>query len=239
MTEEDFLNSIYEQIPKNLSPLSIVMSCYIELGKRSNYMAEYFIAGENGDDYTQYNIYHSKKFIFENEKNIVICTSLCRQLQELLNRFNISSEIVIDKRNTFALQDGLPHVFTIVHLPEYSFKIDLTKDLYRIHLGNKLRHFGSNPVDESNPYKTFSQAELYDILKELNYLNSKGDYSNEAWIALRNTISSYGDIDPKEKLEFILREPLRFSVFSNLGPVERFHFYSSLFNNMPEQTWTN
>ena len=236
MDKYDFLNSIYKKISKhNYSPINNIMACYVALGKNTNYMSEYFY----GDDYTQYNIYYNDNFIFENGKNIAICTSICKQLEYLLNKFNISSKIEIDTRDAFALQDGVPHVYTIVNLPEYSFKLDLTKDLYRIILGNRLRHFGSNSVNTENPYKTFSQSELYNIHKEIGYLNPKGKYSNEHWVHMHNVLNNYKDIDPKEKLEFILREPMRFPAFLNLGPVERAAFYTSLFKNMPEQTWTD
>ena len=214
------------------------MSCYITLGKSTNYNAEYFFAGEKCDDYTQYNIYHSKKFVFENGRNIAICTTIAKQLQSLLERFSISSTIEVDKRDTFALQEGIPHVFSVIHLPEYSFKIDLTKDLYRVQLGNVVRHFGSNPCsNKETPYKTFSLKELYPIAQEIGYLNEKNAYTNEAWIALRRTIDDSKDIEPKAKLEFLLRTPLRFSCFSLLGPIERLSFTNALLKNLAEQDW--
>lgn len=231
LNESDFLDSVYSQVPKTLNnEIETALAAYIALGKRTNYMSEFFF----NDEYDRYYIYINDQFKFEGHKNIAICTGLSRQYNTLLSMLGIESEIVVDPRDDYISSSSTPHVYPVLHLKNgRNLKVDLTKDLYRVNLGNILRHFGSNPVDKDNPYLTFNSQEMYQMCNNVGYLNSNKAYMNKIWSNLNSFVRmTDSEISLKDSLEFVLTLPLKYDVFSNLGPVERVCFYNAFFSNM-------
>ena len=224
------LDDFILQMPIGLdSILKKARQMYLELGKRSFYdrRIEYMMFGEEADLY----IYNSKSY--ENP-NIVVCTTLIKQYEELLNKLGIKTNIITERSGHSYLEFG--DEYGVSHIA------DLTRDLKNIQFNCSTSHFARSTVDSST---------LRKIDIELNYITENKGYSNEYWHLLKDKLDS-SNFSARRKLEITVQSMQEFGDLSKLGESELFsmyqkfvrycmgkqnniHFYTTKKSNYPEE----
>lgn len=172
---EDFIKCIPESLSGNIP---VARHLYLELGKRSFYDPEY-----------KYNIFGEEELEYINKPysnpNIIICTTLVKQYNRLLNMANIPNNISADVSghyfNVFEDEEGQEH------------ETDITQDLKNIQFGCKTNYFGINSI---------SQEDLRELDKVLGYIPEGRGYSDEYWYIIRDAISNER-LTAQQRLELI------------------------------------
>ena len=197
------LDDFITQMPKTLdSVLKKARYMYLELGKRSFYdrKIEHMMFGEE----EQFLIYSHKNY---ETPNIIICTTLIQQYQELLNKLGIVTRIIIDSSGhsylEFEDEQGV------------SYKTDLTRDLKNIQFNCSTSYFARENIDSSI---------LRKIDLELNYITEHKGYSNEYWHILKDRLNSR-DLSDRQRLEIVLNSMQEFGDLTKLGQSELFSMY--------------
>ena len=196
---EDFIT----QMPKELdSIIKQARYLYLELGKRSFYdrKIEYMMFG----DEDQYAIYSSKEYA---TPNIIVCTTLTKQYQRLLNSLDINTKIIKDdfkhSHLEFKDENGIIH------------NADLTNDLKNIQFNCRTSYFATNSINQDT---------LRKIDMELGYITPNRGYSNDYWHILREKIDG-NKMSNRKNLELILQSMKEFGDLSKLGESELFSMY--------------
>lgn len=214
MNNNDFLYDIYKSRTKGLIDDEMSRCLYILLGKRTIYNENFYY----GNSYEQANIYYAEPEIYtDNGTNIAICNVICKNYKKLMNMCDIKCEIETETSNNFFDNYNIYHQYNIVHTNDKKYKVDLTKDLYRIHCGLRPRHFTCNKGTIENPYTVFSEDALCEFDKKINYYNESYGYSNEILNNIENTAKK-GDFSIDEKLNFLFRNISKYINFKTMGP---------------------
>ena len=135
MKKQEFIQSIKEKLPNNLSELEIAKYIYIQLGKQKAFDEKYFF----GNSKTRKKIYklaEQNKIDSEqaSKNKKIICVSLSYLYRDILREFGINSVIA----------EEMEHKYPIIVLKNGKrIRADLQLDLYNIHTKSKTKYFGT------------------------------------------------------------------------------------------------
>ena len=190
------------QMPKELETITEkARYLYLELGKRSFYDTtyDYLMFGEEEQDIK----FRSKQYT---NPNIIVCTTVIKQLAELLTLAGIKSRICI--------RDS--HYFLVYYdEQEVEHMTDITYDLKNIQFGCRTTHFATS---------TISQEEIEKIDLKLRYITNQKGYSDDYWYLVKEAIQDER-LTEMQKLEIVLQNLRRFGNLNQLGERELFNLY--------------
>lgn len=196
----NYLEDFITQMPKELKTTTEKMRhLYLELGKRSFYDTSYdYIMFDEENSIFRYKLYQNP--------NIIICTTIIKQLAELAAMANIKARICIENSHYFLSyydEKGIEH------------KTDITYDLKNIQFGCKTTHFASQSISD-------------DVLKEidlkLGYITQERGYADEYWYLVKEAIQNE-NLTQKQQLDIVLNNLAKFGDLSKLGERELYNLY--------------
>lgn len=158
-------NKILIDMPNGLTQIEKARYIYIHLGKYFSYDEKY-ITTESEEE---------KKQIFDrNIEDIkddkVVCTSLSRIYEDMLNRVGIKSKTVLIPG------ERLGHAITELEIDEKKYFTDLTHDLMNIKTGLKTKEFMAGKMEDNHEYTTLSESELQSIDNKIGYTYKRNVY---------------------------------------------------------------
>lgn len=155
--QETFVDKIFKDMPPNLTQVEKARYIYIQLGKYFSYDEQYIISNSEKE----------KREIFDRDiedivNDKVVCTSLSRIYENLLNSIGINAKTRLVKG------ERLGHAYTEIELDGEKYKADLIHDLMHIKTGFKTKHF--MPIDEKNlSYSHIQEETLKEIDDKIGY----------------------------------------------------------------------
>lgn len=179
----DFLKSMPDNITTTIQKARYL---YLELGKRSFYDSNYKYAMFDEED--SYAIYSSKLY---SNPNIIICTTLAKQLVELYHISGIRAELIEKEGHNFVKfydEKGNEH------------EADLTNDLKNIQFGCRTQYFCTETVNKES---------IEEVDLEVGYITSSKSYTDDYWYAVRDIVQS-SNLSQKRKLEIVLENLQKF-----------------------------
>ena len=166
----DFIdyNRIIEEMPEGLTQIEKARYIYVQLGKYFSYDERYITSQSNEE----------KKEIFDrNMEDIVddkvVCTSLSKIYENLLNRVGIKAKTVLIP------EERLGHAFTELEIDGNKYFTGLIRDLMRIKTGFKTKEFMIDNPDrfgEDSEYTALSKEELKRIDDKIGYTYNRHVY---------------------------------------------------------------
>ena len=211
----DFEETI-KGMPKNLSKMEKARYLYIELGKYYCYDEKYFTSKTEEEKEAIINLKP------ENLKGKnVICTSLSRKFEEILNRAGVNAKYAMRENN-----GKLQHAFIEMEIDGELYCMDLIHDLMNIKAGFETKDFCTN--DGDGRYKALSKEEISKIDKKIGYKH-QGD---EEVKRLREKISSIHNFDGEKYDEDSIKKAIdivaRFSEKKDMQFLERKDYFFEL-----------
>ena len=158
-------NKIIENMPKGLTQIEKARYIYIQLGKIFSY-DERYITSESEEEKKQ--IFNKK--IEDVIDNKVVCTSLSKIYENMLNRVGIKSKTV------FLQGERLGHAITELEIDEKEYFTDLTHDLMNIKTGLKTNEFMIGKPENNQKYEIITEEELKKIDDKLEYTYKRNVY---------------------------------------------------------------
>ena len=162
--QENFVERILKDIPKDLTQVEKARFIYIQLGKYFSYDERYIISDSDEE----------KREIFDRDIDDIVndkavCTSLSRIYEYLLNRVGIEAKTRLVKG------ERLGHGYTEIEIDGEKYRADLIHDLMYIKTGFKTRHF--MPIDKKNPdYSYLPEENLKEIDNKIGYTYKRNVY---------------------------------------------------------------
>lgn len=159
---------IIEDMPKNLTQIEKARYIYIQLGKYFSY-DERYITSESDNEKRE--IFDRDIEDIENDK--VVCTSLSRIYENLLNRAGITSKTVLIPG------ERLGHAFTELEIDGKKYFTGLIRDLMNIKTGFKTNEFMIDNPDrfgDDSEYVVLSEEELKSIDDKIGYTYNRYVY---------------------------------------------------------------
>lgn len=201
----------------------IAMYIYLELGKMKSFDEKYLF----GDKKTKEKMRKLSKLkrhriddIAKNKK--VVCITISELYKRLLKEFGIKSKI---KRNC----NKHEYIHIILSNGEY-IVADLQQDLYNIQTKSRTKNFGRELLCQDANLKKISDEELYEMQKEIGYVSSKTDYTDEKIINLKKQLK---DCEPNKILEKILTNEDICQFNSKLEYAEFYNYYRAILKQFP------
>lgn len=168
--QENFIdyNKIIEEMPEGLSQIEKARYIYIQLGKYFSY-DERYITSQSDEE---------KREIFDRDisdivDDRVVCTSLSRIYENLLNRVGIKAKTVLIPG------ERLGHAFTELEIDGNKYFTGLIRDLMRIKTGFKTKEFMIDNPDrfgEDSEYTVLSDEDLKSIDDKIGYTYNRNVY---------------------------------------------------------------
>ena len=168
--QEDFIdyNKIIEEMPEGLTQIEKARYIYIQLGKYFSYDERYITSPSDEE----------KREIFDRDisdivDDKVVCTSLSRIYENLLNRVGIKAKTVLIPG------ERLGHAFTELEIDGNKYFTGLIRDLMRIKTGFKTKEFMIDNPDrfgEDSEYTVLSDEDLKSIDDKIGYTYNRYVY---------------------------------------------------------------
>ncbi len=162
--QKSFVEKILKDMPEDLTQFEKARYIYIQLGKHFSYDEQYIISNSEKE----------KREIFDRDiedilNDKVVCTSLSRIYENLLNRVGINAKTRLVKG------ERLGHAYTEIELDGVKYRADLIHDLTYIKTGFKTKHFMQ--IDEKNPsYSHIQEEKLKGIDDKIGYTYRRNVY---------------------------------------------------------------
>lgn len=163
VTEKE--NKILSEIPKNLTPIEKSRYIYIQLGKYFSYDKKYITTESEEEKKQNFN-----RDIKDVKDNKVVCTSLSKIYENMLNRVGINAKTVLipGKR--------LGHAITELEIDGKKYFTDLTHDLMNIKTGLKTNEFMTGNIKDNHEYTILLENELQKIDNKIGYTYKRNVY---------------------------------------------------------------
>ena len=160
-------DEIINNIPKGLNDIEKARFIYIKLGKFFSYDEEYI----TGDMFVKQYLFD--KGIKDIQGNKVVCTSLARIYNDLLNRVGVKSSVVIGEGNF------LGHAWNELEIGGEKYTCSLIEDLMNIKKGFKTQYFAridKDRIKDMKGAKEKSDKELKVIDDKIGYTYNRNIY---------------------------------------------------------------
>ena len=170
MKKQEFIQSIKEKLPNNLSELEIAKYIYIQLGKQKAFDEKYFF----GNSKTRKKIYklaEQNKIDSEqaSKNKKIICVSLSYLYRDILREFGINSVIA----------EEMEHKYPIIVLKNGKrIRADLQLDLYNIHTKSKTKYFGTKEKYGEELVEELRDEKNIEIDKRIGYIKDENEYKD-------------------------------------------------------------
>ncbi len=221
MKKQEFIQSIKEKLPNNLSELEIAKYIYIQLGKQKAFDEKYFF----GNSKTRKKIYklaEQNKIDSEqaSKNKKIICVSLSYLYRDILKEFGINSVIA----------EEMEHKYPIIVLKNGKrIRADLQLDLYNIHTKSKTKYFGTKEKYGEELVEELSDEKNIEIDKRIGYIKDENEYKDSSICRLKEEIQGK---DANEFLRIILQDSEINKFDKKLEYVELYKYYKSVLNKI-------
>lgn len=221
--EKELIEKIKQEMPEFTGTKveiekKIAMFIYLYLGKEKVFDEQYFLGNSKLKELTQKK---NKKIGIDEiiDKKRVVCLTLSRLYQRLLNDFGINA-------NHSIILNSQDHTNNTINFSDKTcITVDLQRDLTNIQTHRKISHFGDEK-EYGNKYSvSLSDEEIHNLLKECGYVKSENEYMDAKIESFKNENK---DCPPDELLQKIINDKELNNYQDDIGYIELYSYYSYL-----------
>lgn len=226
MTKKEIVQYLKQNMPtftgnKIEKEKKMAMYIYLELGKMKAFDEKYFF----GNSKTKDKIYKMAKCAKYNvdsvaQKKKIVCVSLAYLCKSIYSEFGIKSYISTPN-------GGDKHIYNIIQFSDgKKIKADLQQDLSNIQTKSRTTSFAQGYDCAEENLDVFSNEEIYEIQRQLGYVNDSSEYMDEKISDLAKKVR---DLPPDKLLETVIndKEISRFN--EQLEYIELYKHYRGVF----------
>ena len=179
MTKKEIVQYLKQNMPtftgnKIEKEKKMAMYIYLELGKMKAFDEKYFFGNSKTKDKI-YKMAKCAKYTVDSvaQKKKIVCVSLTYLCKSIYSEFGIKSYISTPN-------GGDKHIYNIIQFSDgKNIKADLQQDLSNIQTKSRTTSFAQGYDCAEENLDVFSNEEIYEIQRQLGYVNDSSEYMDE------------------------------------------------------------